>query len=431
MRHLIVLTAIALTSGFSSVHAGQESKTDLKNLAEQVVSDDPAVVAAAIKTLRSAGSDGLQALFATWEPYVRKHIANPMRNVRSWQQISTALDNVGAQHDCYTSRLYWYTDLNAAVAAARQQGGKPILSLRLLGNLTDELSCANSRFFRSILYANEKISDKLRERYILHWKSVRPVPKVTIDFGDGRKIECTVTGNSIHYILDADGRPIEAIPGLYGPQAFLRELERGEEIVKESAALPGPERSKFLQDYHFRRAASIRAAWRDDLQQLGIRPPEPDYSRRSQLSAAANPIWTPELAEVTTDQVWGRIAALHATDAVLDKNSVALIQAQKPNAARAGLGYVAKGSTETPLLRLIRNFQSSVAIDTVRSEYLFHGQIHTWLAEEGNSAEVASLNDRVYRVLFLTPSDDPWLGLLPADTYSAIENGGVTQPAAK
>src|SRR5690606_2917456 len=114
--------------------------------------------------------------------------------------------------------------LEAAKAAASATG-KPILSLRLLGKLTDEYSCANSRFFRTILYANESVSKQLRENYVLHWESVRPVPKVTIDFGDGRTLERTLTGNSIHYVLDAQGRVIDGIPGLYGPGAFIEATE--------------------------------------------------------------------------------------------------------------------------------------------------------------------------------------------------------------
>jgi hypothetical protein len=50
------------------------------------------------------------------------------------------------------------------------------------------------------------------------------VPKVTIDFGDGRKLERTVTGNSAHYILTPDGEVVDCLPGLYGPQAFLNKL---------------------------------------------------------------------------------------------------------------------------------------------------------------------------------------------------------------
>ena len=75
----------------------------------------------------------------------------------------------------------------------------------MLGKLTDEFSCANSRFFRTALYANKEISDYLRDNFVLHWQSVRPVPRVTVDFGDGRKLERTITGNSAHYVLDAAG----------------------------------------------------------------------------------------------------------------------------------------------------------------------------------------------------------------------------------
>jgi hypothetical protein len=83
-----------------------------------------------------------------------------------------------------------YTDLEKAQAASKQTG-RPILSLRLLGRLDEELSCANSRFMRTALYANQEISGILRDRFILDWQSVRPVPKISIDFGDGRRLERT------------------------------------------------------------------------------------------------------------------------------------------------------------------------------------------------------------------------------------------------
>ena len=85
------------------------------------------------------------------------------------------IDETGGQKYCTASRIFWYTDFQAATRAA-QASGKPILSLRMLGKLTDEYSCANSRFFRTTLYANAEISNLLREKFVLHWSSVRPVP---------------------------------------------------------------------------------------------------------------------------------------------------------------------------------------------------------------------------------------------------------------
>src|SRR5688572_25246221 len=104
---------------------------------------------------------------------------------------SPALDAVCAQKDAHTSLLYWFTDLDAAIAEARRTA-RPILSLRLLGRLDEELSCANSRFFSKLLYPDARINQVLRQDFVLHWQSVRPVPKVTLDFGNGRRIERTL-----------------------------------------------------------------------------------------------------------------------------------------------------------------------------------------------------------------------------------------------
>lgn len=138
---------------------------------------------------------------------------------------SPALDAICSQKDAHTTLLYWFTDLPSAIAQARRTQ-RPILSLRLLGRLDEELSCANSRFFRKLLYPEPRINRVLRERFVLHWESVRPVPKVTIDFGDGKRLVRTLTGNSAHLVLDPFGRPVDALPGLVSPDVFLAQLAR-------------------------------------------------------------------------------------------------------------------------------------------------------------------------------------------------------------
>jgi hypothetical protein len=133
------------------------------------------------------------------------------------------LDRVCAQRDAHTTLLYWHTDLGGAIAEARRTQ-RPILSLRLLGRLDEELSCANSRFFRKLLYPEPRINQLLRQDFVLHWQSVRPVPRVTIDFGDGRRVERTLTGNSVHVVLDPYGRVVDALPGLMARDVFVDQL---------------------------------------------------------------------------------------------------------------------------------------------------------------------------------------------------------------
>jgi len=69
---------------------------------------------------------------------------------------------------------------------------------------------------------------------------------------------------------------------------------------------------------------------------------------------------------------------------------------------------------------LMANVRSAVAADTLFNREL-HGTIHQWFAN-GEVTDLVSLNERVYAELFLTPSDDPWLGLNPSSVFAAIRN---------
>ncbi|HEV3416788.1 MAG TPA: hypothetical protein VG056_08255 [Pirellulales bacterium] len=489
MQRAAIIAVLALAGlavwSFECAGGNNERNESLEQIAENAVSDDANVSEPAIRKLRMQGPAGLQALLAAHDEMIRKRTAmqglvivssaakhEPDPDEHAWQRLRAALDQVSGQRDCHASRLFWYTDFDEAKAAAKREG-KPILSLRLLGKLTDEYSCANSRFFRTTLYANAEISKALGDRFILHWKSVRPVPKVTIDFGDGRKLERTLTGNSIHYVLDSDGRIVDAFPGLYGPKAFLRELERAEQAAKQAMSMSPGKRECFLAEYHRDRASAIEMVWQQDLKTLGITVASVETPNAATANTTISPEYAPivaqpnpalvsgpstpppsamtagkaaigkgfvempiiksaalssdaALTQATTGDVWNRIAQLHFGDSQLDAASVALIRSQHPAAAKAARLAISKMAVEDPLVRMVRSFQGSIGIDTVRNEYLFHRQIHQWLAATA-TPEIDAFNDRVYAELFLTPRSDPWLGLMPADTYTALENNGVQQ----
>src|SRR5215213_3359074 len=237
---LLVLVSVQIT------HANEPAEA----LARKAVSENTTESSHAIEDLRALGPAGLQALMAQYADEISRHVAAPAAGSdQQWLRIATALDAVAQQKNSYLAGLYWHTDLESAKKASVKTG-KPILSLRLLGKLNDELSCANSRFFRTVLYSNAEVSSVLRERFVLHWESVRPVPTITIDFGGGRKLERTITGNSIHYILDSQARPIDALPGLYGPQAFLRGLTAAETMFKSLSGKTELDRNLVLRMYY-------------------------------------------------------------------------------------------------------------------------------------------------------------------------------------
>jgi hypothetical protein len=275
--------------------------------------------------------------------------------------LKNQIDNEAGQKDAWRSRLFWYTDLPQAVAAARSSG-KPILSLRLLGRLDEELSCANSRFFRKTLYVDPSIASLLSDRFILHWESLRPVPVVTIDFGDGHVVKRTLTGNSIHYLLASDGKVIDALPGLMNAETFRREL----------TAFADADRSKLATYYQ------------STLERL-----------------AKEPVVSPAVAA----------------------------RAERP-ADRAGRRAETKLVVQAPLLRATRNPSQVVIADTWMNQSQFRPKILAWLRADP-AVDLKALNERVYRDLFLSPLDDPTMGLNTPDEAALFSTVQVSPaPAA-
>ena len=444
-----VVSAVLLWQAAPTAHAGGGPLCGSPETVRAILSENPEVAKTSIATLRAFGQPGMEAIFAVHhagiaalsEAYLQGKLLTPEQ-----QRLGAALDAVAQQHNAFTSRLFWYTDLDAAKSMASATG-KPILSLRLLGKLTDEYSCANSRFFRTILYANEAVSKQLRENYVLHWESVRPVPKVTIDFGDGRTLERTLTGNSIHYVLDAEGRVIDGIPGLVGPGAFMAGIEAARETEKALQGKPEEARTAALLQYHQERLAKTLNRWAGELQAHGARVTPLDLigaslgelvARQSALAAMTDDAQWRNLAAQRLDESkldvasWRLIAAQHRTTAGLPARQLAqgapAHQGKAVRAEAAARMAIGKSIVEDPLLRLTRATEKAITADTARNEYLLHTQLHAWFAGGTAPAELAELNERVYAELFLTPSSDPWLGLAPADAYSALERDGRSEP---
>jgi len=397
--------------------------------------------------------------------------------------ISTSsIDAVAGQYGAVWSRLFWHTNLEDAKITARSEG-KPILYLRMMGKLTDEYSCANSRFFRTVLYTNAAVSKLLREKFVLVWESERPVPVITVDYGDGRVLKRTITGNSIHYVLNANGRIVDALPGLYDPVAFARIVSEAGEVARsgtenqirfymsdagaalnaafaadmKTARFENNEISKFIPGTTTAANAMANTATKRSVEGPLLRaalPPEVNaappartamgraFSKggvESPLVAATvparplardamgssatksmvehpllNAAADADIADADGASIWGRLAAIHKDDARLDANSIALIRSQN-----AGLD-------ESKLAATIAGFETSLAIDTARNNYEFRPHVLQWLMQTSQLVTPRDLNERVYGELFLTPRSDPWLGLAPENTYTALTNEGCS-----
>lgn len=414
--------------------------------------DDPRRVEL-IEQLRAEGPAGLDALLAEY----RRVPERDAEQDAAWRAL---IDEVAQQRDAHYGGLFWYRDLSEAQVAAAA-GGKPILSLRLLGELTSEFSCANSRLFRTLLYADPELAAWLEHNFVLHWSSERPVPKLEIDFGDGRKIARTITGNSAHLVLDARGRTVDVIPGLLSASSFRAALTDSLALHHELAGIHGDARwRRQLARHHERRFEESSAGLADSLGQ--IRGLEPDrLAVRDWLTRSPNPSGepvpaveavpmamakakmeapilakggrsvggrsgarAPEITWTAPDELELWMLGSRVTgELALHPNSEAIIAAERPLD-----GLVAADQRETVALALRQALIRSIQADTGKNLFEMRARVHHELAaraRDDRPLDFIEVDEWLYAELFETPASDPWLGLIDPAVYTGLVAGGV------
>lgn len=441
-KNFLFIFSLSLLFAFSI-----QAETTAENLAVQAVSTDAKEAKIAVEKLRGMKQAGLDALFAKYNIPIDDFLKTGVKNAE-WSRIASAIDEVAMQKDAYASRLYWLTDLEEAKRLSKETG-KPILSLRLLGNLNEEFSCANSRFFRSVLYSNEKVSGYMRGKYILHWQSVRPAPRITVDFGDGRKIERTVTGNSIHYVLDENGLVINALPGLYSPAEFYEFLSDSDswfEYAKdfEAGRLPGADneqkiadkRRAYLKNMRERKFDALRRQVNEKASVLKLKFDKKSLAKREfeempdaisvapiamtkmAVEVSLLPDILPDITKYGAQQIdfetWKKIAQTKAGNGKIAENSRMFIKNQ--------LGKT--NADEKQFNALVSKLENLIALDTVRNDFLLRPTLLVWLNKDLDK-NVNALNKKVYDELFLTPNEDKWLGLYAPDMYTGLDGNGI------
>lgn len=439
---------LALSLGLAGCASALAMPTPLETTGPNLSIDVAAIAESDLAFARGVGPVGLDQMLSKYDR---------MQSGAARDALALRIDKVAAQRYATVSRLYWYTDLATARAVATKEN-KPILALRMLGRLDEDLSCANSRFFRTTLYANEEISRFMKQNFVLYWSSEREVPKVTIDFGDGRKIESTTTGNSAHYVLDAKGEVLDVIPGLYAPRAFRAELDASLAHARTLASTPARDRRAAIGRYHHHKRSKIQtAAAKLNVPSLrGSRVTVEDAIARAQRATMTKGyVEIPQLRQITSaelasipddetatwaafaDQLWPPVARVGAPldfsqveleisptvpsmprvnpAAVFDAQSIALVQRV--------YGDASKQEREVMLSRLAQHVLADSALNQLR----LRDEITRHL--EDGTTDFAKVNDFIYAKVFHTPKSDPWVGLRSRLDFTGIPNDGVTMPA--
>lgn len=77
-----------------------------------------------------------------------------------------------------------------------------------------------------MLFSSDAVAKVINAQFEPVWVSVREVPMITIDFGNGSKIVRTLNGNVATYALAADGTVLDILPGIYQPEAYVEQLDQ-------------------------------------------------------------------------------------------------------------------------------------------------------------------------------------------------------------
>lgn len=279
----------------------------------------------------------------------------------------------------------WYNSFEDAKAEAKRTG-KPILFLSMFGKLDEEMPCANARTLRATLFKDPEFKKLVTDDVIPAWEMVRAVPKVEIDFGDGKKIKRTVRGNACMYLCNSDGKVVDAYPGVYTKEDFMP-------MVREAISMLGKADAATILAWHEERANAAPLLVRSTMSKSGTESPtlnlvgvrgiagfkstetSTDPKRQKFLRAAAMVI-DMSLSPMTPDEV-----ALQATgQPIADKNPSAV------------------GN-----LIIQRDSQQNVGV--------MRGIIHLWLASEKELPTPLQARDTILETILKIPYKDPYFGL--------------------
>ncbi len=352
------------------------------------------------QSLRKLGQVGLDTAVK-----YREMEAKSGASGKKLQRLDMQLDKIAGQKFSHKAQLFWHQSLDAAKAESAACR-RPILSLRMLGNLDEDLSCANSRFFRTTLYPDPEIAALLRNTFVLHWQSVREVPIVTVDFGNGRKLRQPIIGNSVHLVLTEQGRVFDALPGLVSPREFVNWLNSVSKLHQNIQQLDPASYQHTIQRWHRQRAERRRSE-------------SPLTIQANQSVKDLNPL----------DPRW--TAAATATNVSLDSRAHKLLDLQRPKAAEAMRIAPLKMAVEVPLLRMVEAIEPKIAHDSFFNLYGLQPKLDDWYTQNSDTGDYHQMTNRIYEELFLMPLSDPWLGLSPANGFAALDAGGRLVPSIR
>jgi hypothetical protein len=238
-----------------------------------------------------------------------------------------------------------------------------------------------------VLFSQDKVANFVNRFFEPVWQSVRPVPIVRIDFGDGKVLTRTLHGNILTSVCTAEGELLDALPGIYAEDAYVDCLNQLRLLAAYVKQQPAQRRAEVVKAYHTRQAEAL---------------------------AKKQP------REVFVENL--KRAAL--TKRAIERPIEIVLQKGGPPTAPVNAGQQQK--TEVRLSDVDVKLWKELAEDTQLNETTRRRQIHELLASSG-MVRPDKVTKPIYKDVLHADLDDPYLGLGKAlfDTYPFAKEDGV------
>lgn len=252
-----------------------------------------------------------------------------------------------------------------------------------------------------MLLSDDRMKKFLTEDVVPSWEKVRDVPKVTIDFGNGKVLKRTLKGNTVMYLCTPDGKAVDAFPGVYTPEDFLP-LARA--AVKELGQRTEPE----VLAWHVAKASLARRRGAETTVGKGA-VESPLLPEKAPPTSRGKATMQSALLSKGAEQPIGfgkgspYESAFEAAAASLEDLS------KRPMSAREAI-RLATGK-EPGSLSPQELGERAVRLDSQINVQFVRPVIHLWFASMRKLPTPTSAKDAMFEKILHIPYKDPYLGL--------------------
>ena len=109
-----------------------------------------------------------------------------------------------------------------------------------------------------MLFSNDAVATFVNKYFEPVWESVRPVPILRLDFGNGNVITRTLHGNIATYVCTAEGQVLDILPGIYTRAAYLDQLTQFRLLANYVDQQGKDKRAARLREYHKAQAKALK-----------------------------------------------------------------------------------------------------------------------------------------------------------------------------